>query len=281
VTPGYSERIQPLPGTTDRRNAFVTTVRTMNPWAELPASPPFILPDDRPRVLEYQTRSRPENRLAVGCLPEPWVGNPITATVIVLQLNPGYTPSDDDPLHARSDYQALVRASLLHQPLDYPFHYLDPRFANSGGAKWCRRTNRWALEQLGDQVVAARLAHLEWFPYRSTKAGRLPRLASQAYSIDLLREALKRDAVVIATRRIADWEAEVPELVDYPRRLGTASQQQVALSPGNLTRGGSKTPEAFRMFIEALTAPVASGVVPASWPEHRARSGPGRGRGGP
>jgi hypothetical protein len=225
----------------------------MNPWEDLPTDAPFVLPSDREAVTEYQGRVRkPEHRLALDTLPEPWVGNPHTATVVVLQLNPGYKPEEDDPLHARADYLEVVRRSLTHQPLDIPFHYLDPRFTESGGAGWCRRRNHWAVDRLGAHMVGSHLAQLEWFPYRSTRAGRLPGLPSQHYSVELLREALDRRAVVIATRKIVEWEKAVPELVRYPLRLGTASVQNLALSPGNLTIGGRKTPEAFKLFIDAL-----------------------------
>jgi hypothetical protein len=225
----------------------------VNPWGDLPIKPPFVLPADRREVEGYQARVRdPKQRLAVDRLPEPWVGDPSTATVLMLQLNPGYKPAEDDALHARDDYRDVVRRSLLHRQQDTQFHYLDPRFAESGGARWCRKKNRWALESVGDAVVAARYAHLEWFPYRSTRAGRLPQVPSQAYSIHLLRQALDRNAVIITARKLVAWEQAVPELISYPYRLGTSSVQAVFLSPNNLTLRGHKTPEAFELFIEAL-----------------------------
>lgn len=225
-----------------------------NPWHDLPAEPPFVLPCDREAVDEYQRRVRHEaHRLVLERLPEPWVGDPWTATVLVLQLNPGYNPARDDHVHARTDYQEVVRSSLTRRRLDTPFYFLDPRFADSGGHDWCRQRNHWAIRRVGVEVVSKQLAQVEWFPYRSPRGGRLPKLPSQRYSIELVRRAIERNAVMIATRKIDEWEAAVPELVGYPRRLGTASWQNVALSPGNLTIGGTKTTDAFELYVQALS----------------------------
>ncbi|MEL6894027.1 MAG: hypothetical protein AAFP84_20730 [Actinomycetota bacterium] len=229
-----------------------------NPWLDLPSAPPWVLPDDRPAIETHHRRhpSGPRYLQVERCLPEPWVGDPRTATVIVLQLNPGYDAAGDDPFHANPVFQRAIIDCLRHQPMEWPFYLLDPRFDDCGGSLWTRKKSRWGIAEVGVDVYAQRFASMEWFPYHSRSGSAFPEVPSQAYNTHLLKAAIARGAVIISGRRIHEWEQAVPELVGYERRLGTASAQQAALSPGNLTINGEKTPKAFEMYLAALHGEV-------------------------
>jgi hypothetical protein len=56
-----------------------------NPWLQLPASPPFVLPADRPHIEAFNNRLRPNQercRLDLSLYPAPWMGNPQAPLVV-------------------------------------------------------------------------------------------------------------------------------------------------------------------------------------------------------
>jgi hypothetical protein len=65
-----------------------------NPWLDLPLAPTCVLPQDAPGIHAYNARARHErHRFRLDLMPEPYFGDS-TAPVVVLLLNPGYTPED-------------------------------------------------------------------------------------------------------------------------------------------------------------------------------------------
>jgi hypothetical protein len=65
-----------------------------NPWLDLPAFPPFIVPVDAD-LLTLHGRFPPGRcELKLDLLPQPWTGNVNTAEVFMLALNPGFSPDD-------------------------------------------------------------------------------------------------------------------------------------------------------------------------------------------
>jgi hypothetical protein len=66
----------------------------LNPWLELPPMSPYVLEIDRNAVKQYNAKVAGEKKINFGLIPEPFIGNPETATVILLNLNPGDSPED-------------------------------------------------------------------------------------------------------------------------------------------------------------------------------------------
>lgn len=71
-------------------------------------------------------------------------------------------------------------------------------------------------------------------------------MPSQEFGFDMLREAIKRYAVVFATRGFQIWTAAVPELATYPRVFRTRSVQNVVISPRNCQQGWEAARAALR-----------------------------------
>jgi hypothetical protein len=159
-----------------------------NPWLELPSEPPFVLPADAP--LLPKAMERPTD-LMLDVRPEPYVGNPATARVICLLLNPGYVPED---LAVNRDpyFQQQNRRNLEHRATP-SFYYLDPRLNYSGGYIW------WAkklsgLTRAGFRLdeLADKLACVEYLPYHSVNYKHSRQLLpSQQYSFELVRQAVR------------------------------------------------------------------------------------------
>lgn len=66
-----------------------------NPWIQLLEAAPFVLPSDQPPIDAFNRRylTNARRTLQLDIRPEPFIGN-IEAPIVLLYLNPGYTPDD-------------------------------------------------------------------------------------------------------------------------------------------------------------------------------------------
>lgn len=227
-----------------------------NPWHTLPATAPYVLPEDRPYIEVFNTKLPPMSpyRLHVETvLPEPFIGAVTSASVVVLQLNPGFDQATDPTSHADLQFRAALRANLQHEPTPWPFYFFDPRFREThpGGRWWKSKTKKLA-ERIPLESLAQHLAVIEWFPYKSTRYKLGCTVPSQAYGFALVAAAMHRGALIVISRSIGLWESAVPALKSYPRKLTLSSVQNVALTPNNLQYAGEKTARAWDLFMTAL-----------------------------
>ena len=226
-----------------------------NPWQQLPTDVPHVLPSDRPIVEKFNARyadkhdPKCENPSCAGCftlqtqlLPEPFIGDP-DARVYVLNLNPGYTPEEDDEWHANPAYRTAIIDNLDHRPAEFPFYFLNPRVKDAPGSKWWRKYARWLIDDddIGIEKLARNLFCVELFPYHSTKYRPLPRalspnrlVPSSAYGFDLVRRAIRTGRPIVATRRFEAWCAQIPKLRGYANLFRLRTTASVWLSPDNI-----------------------------------------------
>lgn len=183
----------------------------INPWSNLPNSPPYLLPEDRECVERFNARAKEEHQLRLDTLPEPYLGNP-EAPVVLLNLNPGH--SDEDALwHARQDFSASARANLLHKESSYPFYLLNPAYADSPGHQWWNKHLRSLIEEFGLERVARAVLCVELLPYHSRRFHpSCLGVPSQRYGRGLVRAAIERKAVIIIMRARERWLKAVPEI---------------------------------------------------------------------
>lgn len=212
-----------------------------NPWLQLPADAPFVLPRDLPIVKTFNARygHNPDTRIQSQLLPEPFIGNP-DARVYLLNLNPGYSPEDDD-WHGRSVYRDAIVANLRHESAKFPFYFLDPALDDAPGSAWWRSRLRWWTAEFGSEMLARNLFCAELFPYHSRAYKPVPRavssdglVPSSGYTVHLVREAIRTNRPVVAMRAFRAWCGLIPELAGYGNLFRTNSPQNVSLSRRNL-----------------------------------------------
>lgn len=206
-----------------------------NPWLDLPASAPFVLPADAAAIARFNERARADVAVHLELLPEPFLGDPLSP-VVLLGLNPGFSP-DDAACHADPTFAALSRANLEHLKSDFPFYLLNPA-APGPGRRWWSKRLRKLIEATSLSAVANRVLCVEFFGYHSDRyAHRKLRLPSQDYGVHLLRQAMARNAVVVVMRSRRFWFDAVPELASYPRRFSLRNVQSTYVSPRNCPDG--------------------------------------------
>lgn len=182
-----------------------------NPWIGLSESNgEFLLDDDRPQVDEHNARVKdkdPDSRIITNTLPEPFIGNPNSARVVLLGLNPGFVCSDLTT-HKSPNFRRVLFRNLRHERQDYPFYPLNREFVGTGTEKWWRRRTRQLLEAgVSEEELAERLLMIEWLPYRSKRCGWSinRQCPSQAYSFHLAVRLLEAGRIVIGMRSKKYW----------------------------------------------------------------------------
>ena len=101
-----------------------------NPWQTLPLSPPFLLPQDRVIVDQFNRQAREEHRIHPEIIPDAYLGRP-DASVVLLNGNPGFKVSAI-PRYRDPVLLAAARRNLLHETSEYPFYLLDPDAISRG-----------------------------------------------------------------------------------------------------------------------------------------------------
>ena len=210
-----------------------------NPWLDLPSTPPFVLSADRKSVMAL-------SGINLDSMPEPFIGNPDSATVLLLNLNPGDSP-DDKKAHGDPKFRENLLCNLRHGVQEYLFYPLDPAVRwTPCGDWWCRHV-RELLEhpKLSRERIAQRLCVVEWFPYHSKDAKKLPEkwvCASQLYGFEIGRKAIGKK-LIIGMRARKRW-------TDVDSRLGEVPYLGNHQSPYISVRNCGET--LFNQIVDAL-----------------------------
>jgi hypothetical protein len=145
-----------------------------NPWEKLSLfKGSYVLKIDRERIRTYNDSVRDKaHEVIVGSIPEPFIGNPESAKVVLLSLNPGHS-TKDLCWHKKNDFKKAMFLNLRHRPQRFPFYPLNPDFEGNGAGEWWRPRTRELQKETGldDRTFAERLLVIEWFPYHSERSG--------------------------------------------------------------------------------------------------------------
>ena len=191
-----------------------------NPWLNLRPESPYILEIDRAAIDRYiQSKRREEARVNCHSIPETFIGNPDSARVVLLSLNPGDSSSDAED-HKREEMRKAMICNLRHEGQEHAFYPLNPEFKETGCGTWWRpRTDELRrAAQLDDETFSQRLLVIEWFPYHSKRSGLpvKPICESQSYSLQLAKEMLEKGKLVVGMRAAVRWKSLDPCFENVP-----------------------------------------------------------------
>src|SRR5258708_3351539 len=112
------------------RSLIGETDAVKNPWKALPAEPPYVLSDDAVDLEAFSQSASDDMHIHTELLPEPFLGRP-DASVVLLNLNPGFSP-DDPATHLRREFILESRRNLAHDGSEFPFFFLHPQLGAPG-----------------------------------------------------------------------------------------------------------------------------------------------------
>jgi hypothetical protein len=221
-----------------------------NPWKNLPKTHPFVLADDFDNLNNYNKKLEgSENKdnyyLHIEEKPVPFVGNVLTAPVVLLLANPGYS---DSSKHLLKDvyYLENLEKMILHQKTEYPFFCLDPQIAI--GKEYWHSKLRLLIKEFDLKSVANSVCNIQFVPHHSKefKYNEYLKLPSQEYNFYLIKKAMERNALIVITRLEKLWKESVPELNNYNHLITLKNKRQPSISPENIEGDG------FQRIINAI-----------------------------
>ncbi len=213
-----------------------------NPWLALPESAQYVTDEDWVVMKEHHHKLKGDFGLRLDLLPEPFLGNP-NAPVVLLSLNPGFCEKDV-LVHQNPVFIKASRANLEHKPCETPFFLLGKDIDAPGNAWWRQKLGKLIAATSFD-VVTNGVCCIEYFPYHSKSYKPLgATLPTQQYGFHLVREALKREAVIIIMRSVKLWHSAVPDLAGRSYQLK---------NPQNVTVSLNNCMEGFWPAVHALT----------------------------
>lgn len=221
-----------------------------NVWRSIPKSAPFILDQDKYIIKELNyLYGGTLKKIQTQMLPEPFIGD-INAQILILTKNPGFDEENDLVWHTDERLQRLAMANLHQEKSDYPFYFLNPEIEKSPGAKWHYGKLKELIKGTSLENVANNVCSIPSFPYHTEQFSGIPKkvsdeiLPSQRYTRYLIREAIKRQAVIIMASGKKEWETLVPGLAEYSKRYLLHSNQSQHITSGNF--------DEFEMLVNVL-----------------------------
>ena len=237
-----------------------------NPWHNLPAKSPFYLPVDKNKLEAFNRKEEHKvgqnHRLNFELIPEAFIGRPDAPLVLLGNIS-GVSETGDPPaaFRLKQSFQDRMRSNLLHTHSGLPFVYFDLNVTPTG-EDWWERKLKYVLREIGNadvakSILAWNLLAVEFFPYvswSSKYAHDSIQLLSQDYSFDLVRNAVKQEAVIVLPKgdrrglgheaviviRHGErrWLKKVPELDGYHRLVRLKEVRKGIISPGNCRENG-------------------------------------------
>lgn len=208
-----------------------------NPWTELPKNSPFVLDIDKAAIDNHNQEVGYDFQIVPDMYPEPFYGHH-DADIVILNLNPGFGGEEDLKHHRKNHYFIeLLKNNLWQNELEYPFIFLDPKISDAPGYRWWNARLKTLVEKTGRSKLAKSLLCLEFFPYHSKKFNFKKLINSQHFNFQLVKKAIKREALIICFRGFKKWSSAVPELLQYKKLFPLNSSQSVYLTLGNCPLG--------------------------------------------
>jgi hypothetical protein len=234
-----------------------------NPWEDVvrDGNGNYYAKIDKDAVFELKNRLEGTDcALHLECYVDSCCTGDPNAPVYLLTLNPRYDPNTDK-IADEALYERYSKKHRGKKP-EYPYGPLDPELKDTGAAAYVRGRMHWIWEELAKKagideeaakkIVANTICEVLYFSYKSKQFSMTDRtVPSQEYTFELVREAIKRGALIIIMRSQKLWEKKVPELKKHKEKglvYVLKSPRHITISPGNIS------PEGFDKLIETIMA---------------------------
>ena len=210
--------------------------------------------------------------LHTGLLPVPFICDLEKASIYILMLNPGFSPSDYFAEQHSPDFRNAVIRNLRQENGndEYPFFGLNPQFAWHPGFEYWQKKFDSIIRKIAEQPgctyqnamskLAKNIACLELLPYHSKSFGAGALLKSLP-SVEVMRKFVREiliprakdgTAIIIVTRGVNSWK--LPKFVDndYDHVIIYKGSEARAASLSKGSRGGKAICNQLNLISEKL-----------------------------
>ena len=109
-------------------------LRVVNPWLKLPYESRYVLEIDRESISRYNQSHGEDRKINLNSVPEPFIGNPDSAKIVLLSLDPGDS-MQDFKAHLHDEFKKAMFHNLHRESQDWPFYSLNPDFSWTGAGE--------------------------------------------------------------------------------------------------------------------------------------------------
>lgn len=249
----------------------MTLITEWRQWAKkkYPDGPPYVLDADWQAVKKLKSKGQAihhtcrreavdeerspdvahqHNRLHIGLIPQPFVGDLEKASIFLLMSNPGFRPADYFEYDDRDLQQTLL--TTLRQAFpdgNLRFWPLDPRFAEHSGFCYWYEKLLGVIAELANakgvtlaearDCLASKLAVIQLLPYHSAKAPKwkaLESLHSRKLAMNFVKQLVQKKKVTIVVPRGEEPWRNCLTSVESHANVVYGTSRAVSLRPGTL-----------------------------------------------
>ena len=189
--------------------------------------------------------------LAEHLEPFPYLGNRF-ANVLLLLANPGQNEKEKKKTY-KMDAEKLAqnRRNIRHEDTDSLKSRIHSPDNPEWESPWLKPRVRELVERTSVDRVTKGLFLVNFHAYHSKSWQPIPfTFPTQHYSFHLVREAVKREALIILSRNMLGWFTAIPGLFEYKANTENViefdSKRSVHISKGNLSA------KAFKKILDRL-----------------------------
>lgn len=205
-----------------------------------------VHPKDRMIIEKYNASASDNYRLRLNLPPEPFQGNPLTAEVVILMLNPGFVERYNVDVYNILDetvQKRFIKAKCATMSMQDVLCVSEDVAINIISELYWERKLRYVLKTIPD--ANKKIAVICLLGYFSTKYEAIPKrffddssylLHTQEYTMRLVRYLMSQDKVIVI--RSKKWYQYIPELKKYPKSVLLKSYLNPTISPNNCENKG-------------------------------------------
>ena len=219
-----------------------------NPWLEFVNElneKNLVLKEEQVIIEKFNQKAAEQFKIRLEIMPAPFMGNVQTSPIVLLMLNPGYDKEEELKGYYK-EYMPYWKNEIQHiQSIpELPLFCLDEQYITYSNY-WEKKLK--PLTSISSrEKVAKSISKIQFFPYHSQKFKAISKkilnqegyddyLPSQKYNFHLVKEAMKRDSIIIILRSRKMWFEAIPELKEYKNLHFTKSYLNTILSENNLS----------------------------------------------
>ncbi len=224
-----------------------------NPWTELPSTAPYIHPRDVDHLFSVYDHLDKSKRPHTELLPNPVVGDPSTAKIVLLTKFPLYDPRIIEDYEDVPGYKDACRASLLFENTECPFFFIDPRFKDTVAYQWWYPKLSRLIDDCGFEAVSKGVMNVSYFPYHmqvphmSTR----PLYTQRMFTFELARAARDAGKKIVMITFGAEWQ----KVMRFADSMKLRSTQNLAITAENVAVGR------YAELLEAIKGPAVESEV--------------------